>query len=61
MKIVAITLIAISVTLLITFGATEVLLTLYRLDFDPQVNKEIFLICVAGIFSTVFWECWKRS
>ena len=61
MKIVAVTLMALSITLLITFLAIDVMLTLYRLDFDQQVNKGIFLICVAGIFSTVFWECWKRS
>ena len=61
MKIVAITLIALSVTLLITFGAIEVLLTLYRLDFDPQVTKELFICGVSAVYVFFYHWCWKKS
>lgn len=60
-KIASIAFIAFMCTLIVTLGALEVLLTLYRLDVYPPMNKDIFLLMVSGVYVFFYRACWSRA
>lgn len=53
--------IALIATLLLTMLALQVLLTLYRLNVDVPMNKEIFLLVMAGEFTFFYHWMMKLS
>ena len=52
---------ALLATLLLTLGFVQILLTCYRLEIDVPMNKDIFLMLMAGEFVFFYHHMMRLS
>ncbi len=59
-KILAVAFAALLATSFLMAGFVQILLYLYLADLNPPISASGFIIIASGVFSSVYWQMWKR-
>lgn len=52
---------ALIATFLVTMGVVQILLTCYRLEIDVPMNKDIFIMSMAGVYVFFYHHMMRLS